>query len=292
MGHQMFETAYDGLNIGGAINNVLVSCGFAAMPNYPTDAGITFVPGVPDTNKNYRWAPKEGDTGDQIIRKLLLLIHRQNYQYRTRYSFIDQRWYIDLLRKNEGPDGSGGTTLSTRWIFSPFTDDHDPANARGNGYIVCYGAVPSPSFESFPPEANIVWMEGREGAGHKDSSFRVLSPPIVNQASLSDPSSIDYLGMAVEAKMVVDPVDDQGLVNQFARILFELIGHNRRTFSLPVHKFVGYILPNHQCRVWDHTRSVIVDGWIKKRTLIVTDNFNEELKFDLDTIWEGEVDAV
>jgi hypothetical protein len=281
---QTMDTAFDAVSIKDAINVVLESCGFPTLHTpVPADADQTLPPVL--AGQTFRYQTKQGDRGDAIIKQLLLYLRRQFVEYRIRYDWAAQRFVLETKPR----DTSAGAT----WRLTPYPDEHDPDNR------VVYIGDGTPHLWDMtvtPPEANMVQAFGVSSADHR--AYRVPSAPLVNVASIGDPTSDDYLGRVKIAYPLFAPVYDGPEINRMARRFYDAVCRRRLQLTVPCRVDIPGLTPGLQVIVRgpdsSGDRADLLTLWLKRRTLAFdfqTDgNVVPQVTYFLDSIWESDLD--
>jgi len=268
--HVLWQMAFDSLAIGRALNNVLTGMGFSVIADadLPAEALTTTLQFAPD-GLSWRYSPREGEKYQDVIALLLLYLRKQNVQYRLRFNWAGTppAWILELRPRD----------IATIVSLVPF------AASRNEGagiwdYSSCR-MMPE------PPEGNIIICEGLT-VPDPQHALRVTVPPLVNTGSLSDPTSPDYLGRSLIVKINVPEVTDNDTLTKMARRFYDAIAHRRLKANIETQHFTWILAPNVRIQVYRTEGSLMLDTWIKRRTVVI-ENFDQEVvKFDTDTIWE------
>lgn len=272
--HQLAYGALDGLTIAQANDNLLQVNGFAPIgaANYPNQANNTTFPRPPD-GQNWRFMPREGDQNDEMIDILMFFLRSQGQEYIEYYDWTNQTWRVTA----KPHDSSSGAT----WILSPYAGD---ANA---GSKIWYYGIDA-DFEPEPPEANVILAEGLAGTGPHAQRFPV--DPIVNNDSISNTSSPDYLGRVLIAKYVISGLQDSGRLAKAGLAIRDAVSHRRqRARQVPIPSIQLNLVPNTHVLLKDIFGNTKIDGWIKRSTVIVEGPYLQHMSLELDSVWEGDI---
>lgn len=269
--HVAMEAAFDGRLLGDAINLVLRGGGFAPISPLPAALQSLVIP-RPSDARGWRYSPQAGDDGTKALEALLLLARSQHVEWRVQYDWATAAW----TAVQRARDTSG----ATRWILSPLRDDADHT-----GLVASYDRYTP---RSQPPEGNIVIAQGLS----RDDSYglRFVAQPLYNQESLTDPTSLDYLGRAVIVRGTLAEAPTQDEVNRFARRLYDAMAHGRVTATVASPEHVP-ILPDAPVQVQDADGVAVFDGWCKRVTVRVEPGGLASTEMQIDTTWEGDLDA-
>ncbi|MES2463946.1 MAG: hypothetical protein V4671_25530 [Armatimonadota bacterium] len=300
---QIMENAFDGLTPAQSINLVVNTCGFPFMDELPegiNDPGLT-LPQTPQ-GQNWRFATREGDKGDEVIKQMLLLAKRQYVEWRIRYDFAAQKWVLEKKPRDASETGT--------WTFSPFPDEENIADhvvpiENGNEVL---------SFSVTPPEFNVLQPFGLSTTGN--DAERVPGSALVNVPSLNDPASPDYLGRFKNARPLIAPVADQKVINWMGRRIFDAAGHRRLRPSVVSRTYVRDLKPGAHVRLrsavpgpdgrpkrinlFEQTipgsngEPVPVHLWLKRRTVVLEWNkgagdLAPTISYTMDTVWDSEL---
>jgi hypothetical protein len=295
--HNVNEMAFDNVTPGDAINNVILAAGFAQIPrgNIP-DLLLSFqLPGA-SNGQRWRFAPREGDTGGDVVKDLLLLSRMQKTEWLVLYSWPLQAWQFE--QKSYNP--------ASIWVLQPYV-----ALQNAGNQVWSYGVADElPKFKPEPPEANYIVAEGK--ASNDALSERVYSAPIVNYRSLNNTlladgltPNPDYLGRQKKAVASCAPMPDEGQLNIMVRRVYDAAAHRRLKISgLPIAHLQFGLVANQAVQLLDdagnnilfssdNAGNVVPYGWIKKSTIIVEGGIpgipQETMLLDLSTQWEGEI---
>lgn len=272
--------AYDDASVADALNMVLQGNGFTPMDTtnpaiVPAYVNFTKLPPLPESGGTYRFAPRVGDKSTEILAKILTFLHTQGVEWRVIYD-----WLAVTFKVGKRPHDK---TPSAIWTLSPYSDD---ANAGTQTWY--YAADPAPDYKGERPEANIVLVIGltqpnTAGAG-------IVSDPLYNRASILDPTSPDYLGREIGVEYFFPPIGDKGELNLMARRMFDAVAHRRQKFpALHIPVMQDALVPNLHVQVQKMDHTTWVDGWIKRRTIMVDMFDRESTTLEIDSVWESEI---
>jgi prepilin-type N-terminal cleavage/methylation domain-containing protein len=269
--HRLFEGAYDGDTVGGALNQLMRGCSLPALSTLPTELNTTLIPRKED-GKTWRFAPKEGDRSEEILRVLLLLLHTQGVEWRLRWDWSLGKFVPEKKPKLTGGDG---------WTLAAY-DELRNAAAK----IWCYSnANEAPQIRPEPPEANLIIMEGLTDSS--PDAKRVIVP-ISNDDSINNPASPDYLGRTRVAKIPVHGVTDKNELALMARRVKDAISHRRASEMIPIDYLQMALSPGVQVTQYDSAGVLLLQAFIKFRSVIVEEEGDERMLLGVDTVWEGE----
>jgi hypothetical protein len=297
--HQFLEAAFDGATFAGSINNVLIAAGFDPIPDVEMGAHLlnSRLP-VAQAKQNFRFGVNPGDSGEDIIQRLLLLARGQWREYRVRYDWAAQRWRIEPKNRN--------TAASARWILTPFADERGVAVGGTPGTQVIHCGFPETpgQMKIFPPEANVVQAVGITEPG--SSSKQVVGYPFKSIDSLSNPTSLSYLGRIVAARPLFDELRDSSEVDIMSRRLFDAVSTREEMQDIVI---TGMNLTRLNsftpCGAgatnlgppWVVIRGLdasggrvdLLDGWLKRRHVAIEAGFcgSEKITLTLSTRWEA-----
>lgn len=269
--HQYLDTAFDGVKVGDAINVVLQAAGFSPIPPNempPQAQRVT----LPVSEGNWKFAPRAGDSGDEILRSLLMFLKREKEEWRLRYDWQNQKWVLERKPRD-----------TMVWTLSPFSTD-----AKANESKWYYSEL---HIQPDSPEANYILLEGNT---KPDSSGKRLIASAVNRPSLTDPNSVDYLGRLVSLKVEAPSLTTQEDVNLWLRRVYDAVAHRRVKATIVTPKVQPAIVPLQQVRIWDSSRVVRFTGWVKQISVVWEQDYpqarGERMVLHVDSIWDGELD--
>lgn len=290
--HVHLETSLEANYIKDAITATLKANGFQGLTgSIPTEIANDQLPPW-EVLSHLKIGPRQGDSTERFLDFLLLLARKQYLEFLIRYDWGTASWVVEKK--------SRFTAAPNIWHAVPFTDSaarspHSPNLHAGlSNRHVGYGE--GTTIKPQPPECNLLGVEGMtnpEGGGH-----RILAP-IVNNDSLTNTASPDYLGRPRYVKVEAPAQATQGEVNKLARRLEPIVMHRRLrgAIVLPPHKnnhnkaiFMG---PNLLVKHYRHDGSVLADLWVKKFGVKIDVGgalgFTETVTLHVDSVWEGEI---
>jgi hypothetical protein len=97
------------------VGTVLSASGFPTLLSTPPEADEFRIPIASDA-KGWRWAPRPGDSGAEIIEKLLFMLRSQGVEFRLRYDWTAQGWVLE--RK---------PAAIAAWTLTPYSANENPA---------------------------------------------------------------------------------------------------------------------------------------------------------------------
>lgn len=266
--HMLAQTAFDGMTVGDAINVVLSMGGFEQV-TVPEPINSREVP-ISKSGETWRYAVKLGDTGEEILEKLLVLGRLQNQEWLAVHDPDTWTWTISPRPRD----------TVTKWTLTADSDDHDV----GSRYVR-YQAL---SMEPMPPECNVLRVVGVTSPDPKGTKIVAYA---ANQDSIDDPASEDYLGRVVLAEFAAEEALTQGEVNMLARKVAARAMHHSWRASVDCQQHVGALGPNCYVDILDRDDAVLATMWIKRRTLTVTASdgvigYREQVTYEMESIWE------
>lgn len=254
--HQMADTAFDNVTLADAYNKVLEAAGYPAIAaaELPADLIAIRLPSAStgETGHGWRYAPRVGQSGDEILRTLGLLATATGQEWRLRYDFGEQKWKLE-------PKPAG----TPAWTLKP-AGQHQPSLR-----IASYARLKQ---VPVPPEANLFWVEGATAPGKTGERLVVQ---LLNEDSLSEPSSLDYLGRIVAMRLQSDSLDTIARVDELAEHLYAVAGRHKMKFELEIplgRNFdaamleLATVLPR-QIEIQLQTGMAIGTAYIKRATL-------------------------
>lgn len=272
--HDLYDTAFDGVKVFDAINTVLGTAGEGPLLAYPPELDAIVLPQASSsTNQQWKLAPRAGDDGEKIIDNLLQLLRKQNVEYRMRYDWPHQGWVIEPKPRNTDP--------SAVWNLVPYSSAHDPA-----AQTLRYSSL---NLAPKRPEANVVSVIAGASASYLQGGQTFKSAPLTNYASLNDPTSVDYLGRLIVAQFQAQGLASQDDVNKMARRIFSSIAYRRMTGTAKSPDFIFPLVPSTAVQIYQADGIQLFSAWIKKIRISVDQDDQEEISYELDDVWEGDI---
>lgn len=248
---QHSETAFDYLLMQDAFNKLLQGAGFEPLTSVPAPLQNLRMPAAQMGGQptGWRYMPRVGQTGYEILQTLLLLCSATGQEYRLRYDATQGKF---ALEAKPNPDEV--------WTLSPVQED---ATTRTVRYSTLEAKIE-------PPEANIVRVEGAT-APEKDGKRIVYVK--VNQPSIDDPSSPEYLGRVRFVRLASDNLRTAEEVQQMANRLYQVATRRIRTATLTIPDYEAWMLPLLTPPVRANlvlpNNGGVWGGWIKRATLMI-----------------------
>jgi hypothetical protein len=283
--HQDKQFAFDNLTVGDAINNVLLTSGFAATTVPSGISSLQLPPAL--ARDGWQFGLRAGDSGEDNLKQLLLFFRKQFVEYRMRYDWAGNAWVIEAKPRL--------TDDANTYTLTPF-EDEVPAtrfaliSAMEDG--AAFSLVP------IPPEANIIQPRGNTSGGN-DASI-VAGQVIVNVPSILDNTSTDYLGRCKTATPTFIPITDETNINIMGRRVYDAACVRRLKFRVNGRLYEDVLKPAVQVKLRginaSGSRAVMFSSlWIRRRA--ITLDWNESgghitpmVEYDLDSRWESELD--
>ena len=279
-------TAFDNLTVAEAMNLCLTTSGFSAIPeeDLPGPATNRRLP-IFTKGTNFRLVPQPGDRLKKIVRDLLLMVRAQWVEVKLEYDWEEAVW--TLLQRDRNP--SEGWTLT----YDETLEDHE-------NKIAIYQSL---KLLPRPPECNRLQVLGMSTNDNNDAEI-VPSSPIRNEASLTDPESVDYAGRIKSAYPVAPGLTNIHELNRMARTIETRAMHRNLEWTVgmpPSHFNLALIPDRHITLLLPPIRGQEEDGdrefeaWIKKTVLVVdadrhtavNGDAGEALTLYLDETWEN-----
>jgi hypothetical protein len=286
--HMALGTAFDGMSIGESLNLVLQTVGFSAIPeaDMPARALDRRLPPVPEgeAQTQFRFVPRGGDKANKVIRDLLLMLAAQYREYKLKYDWSNSKWILHERTR----DTSAGAT----WTIATTQAEEDHPNR-----VAYCDAI---TLEVEPPEHNAFCVIGMTSPDVKGK--RIISDPIKNLSSITDPLSVDYAGRVKSVQFVVESLTTIEEVNMMAlRIAPRVVmGRNLRPqISIPPGHFNLSLAPDLHVTTQKPGGSTLVNCFVKVRTVVVdkanhspvAGRANESMMLFCDENWENEIMA-
>lgn len=287
--HVNLQTAFDWRTIANCVDTILRCAGYPTVATPSEELETIYVPGSP-TGKSWRYAPNLGDGGLDALDAVLNHAKQQHHEWVLRYDHDLGAW---VTEKRAYSTTTGALTLS------PYIADRDPDNS-----VFHYLGL---SMRPEPPEANVIQIVG---VSDPDSGAqRYISPPCVNQDSIDDETSADFLGRAVLLLGTLGEAPTQREVNLMARRVYDAVAHRRLQATVTMQDWHTAIVPNVYVTLERDGGNAIASLWLKRRTIRITGdthslhwpgagaaaevihNYAEAVTLELDSVWESEIDG-
>ena len=252
---QLASTAFDGVVLGDAFNKLLEGCGFEAIASPPAALQNLRMPAAPagDTGSGWRYAPRVGQSGEEILRTLLLFATATGSEWRLRWDYNAGAWTLE-----QKPDGLPAWALLDAGSVDPALRQYRYSELE---------IVPK------PPEANIIYVEGATAPSKEGERLVVV---LVNEDSLTEPDSLDYLGRYKLLRVQADTLSDVESVQRLAERLYDAAARHATEAQArlplpPVYDtaLLELLSPPRRVQVMESS-TVLLDGWIKRATLTVS----------------------
>jgi hypothetical protein len=229
--HCTQPTLYDGLSVADAINRVLYGAGFSmiADADMPDAAKYTNIPPYGGATRP-RWAPHERMDAADLARCLLLHLKNETDEYRLWYDWANLKWVLDLRPR-----------AGTLWTLVPRKE----LEALAPSNVARW--APQPTFIPTPPECNLLIVEG---ASQPDSTGGKFVNYMKNGPSMTDITSVDYLGRDVIAIVQESLIESQDSCDIWLRRIYDACAHRRVTGTLDLRQYHA-VLPMHRANVYD-----------------------------------------
>lgn len=279
----MNAARFDALSVGDALNLLLRANGFSPINPVPPDLLAKKLPPIRGGSA-WRFQAREGDTGDEMARILLMLMRSQNAEWLLKWDWQAATW--QAVEKPRDLQNYWQCVLSSNEPQS----SNLPAVSEQNRVF----RVSSLSFDPFPPEMNVLQCEGVTDPNPTPNSYRILTSPIVNYDSLNNINSVDYLGRMINQVARFSPISDEGELNRFARRIFDRSAHRSLQATVTSRDFMFSLRPNMLVKIKKLDNSqLLVDFWVKRKTVRVIWGGTEtregtfDVVYQLDSVWEG-----
>jgi hypothetical protein len=250
--YQLASTAFDGVALGDAFNKLLEGCGFERISSPPAALQALRMPAAPagDTGSGWRYAPRVGQSGEEILRTLLLFATATGNEWRLRWDYATGKWVLEPK-----PDGLPAWTLLDAGSVDPALRQYRYSELE---------IVPK------PPEANIIYVEGATAPSKEGDRLVVV---LVNEDSLTEPDSLDYLGRYKLLRVQADTLSDLDAVQRLAERLYDAAARHATEAQArlplpPVYdtKLLELLSPPRRVQVLEGSNALL-DGWVKRATL-------------------------
>lgn len=292
--HQTLKTAFDGRTIKQSINIVLHGAGLGSLVTYPASLDTTILPDTTKSN-NWRYATKDGETGDDIINQLLMFNKRQNYQMYLSYNWENDEWHIVEQHRQILPpptDQDFWFVCSQRHIRGLDL----PVGAPAMSYLIEYGKGDIlASFKVYPPEANMIRPIGLS-SNDPENAKRIEGRVLVNYDSINNNTSTDFLGRVKTLIPMIAPTGNVKMVNKFGRRIFEAIAHRRlvMTIDSPIFRTEAQFPMSNRCLVYgidsDGENALLVDNmYLRRRSNHINyskTGYLNNVRYTIDSVWD------
>ncbi len=270
--HSFNAAAFDGLDMETAINNVLRPAGFTPITVPAGLKGIVLP--VAGQGDGWRYAININDDGEEILRKLLVHARQQYSEWRLRWDWDLATWVAEKRPRS--------TDAADAWTLVARDEDEDVTNR-----LIRYSTL---RFRPEAPDCNVLLMVGADQPGPAGTR---LTACIINQASLTDESSHDYLGRIKSASYTCAEISDKAELLRMARRVEALAMHRNLTGAVELPVLAEGPGPNAYLYVLDSRGDELFTAWAKRRT-IQLDGFGasihgETVKLEFDELWEGDL---
>lgn len=273
----LWRPRHDAQSVADAINGVLAAAGFGPMVNTPQDALTTMLPPILSPDIPWEFAPREGDSGADILRVLLQLLRKQFIDYYLLYSWSGRTWRLYRRYRTE----------PTPWTLVP------SGTRNSSARVWTYADL---TIIPHPPEGNNLTVIGR----HADNPMGTAAVVCLrNPASQTDQSSRDYQGRATHVVVTVSPLADETEVAKMARRLYDVTCRRRVEARVTLTHYAPMLTEGFPVKIQDAQGNYIaVDAppgmpseanvfWLKRSTIIVERDDLERQILELDSIWEA-----
>jgi hypothetical protein len=272
---QLASTAFDGVALSDAFNKLLEGCGFERIASPPDALQSLRMPAAPagDTSGGWRYAPRVGQSSEEILRTLLLFATATGSEWRLRWDYNAGAWTLE-----QKPDGLPAWTLLDAGSVDPALRQYRYSELE---------IVPR------PPEANIIYVEGATAPSKEGERLVVV---LVNEDSLTEPESLDYLGRYKLLRVQADTLSDLDAVQRLADRLYDAAARHAIEAQVrlplpPVYDtaLLELLSPPRRVQVLE-AGTVLLDGWVKRATLTASGGSQPraELQLHISTRYAGD----
>lgn len=239
------ETAFDGVTFPEAIAKFMIAAGYPPIPttDYPTALQSLTIPtaGEGATSAGWRFSPRVGQSGLEVLRSLLILVNSLTDEYRIRYDYALERFRFESKPR---------PTVAIRLTPDSRTD------------TIPYREL---KWRPLPPEANILCVEG---ATRPDSEGARIVKVLVNETSLINPASSDYLGRVKLIRITADSLQSEAEVDRFADLVYPHLCRHHAEGTIKVPVFLPDLLELPQLlQIEDTQNNVILTAYAHTVTL-------------------------
>lgn len=296
--HLLSQTALDRRTIGTSINAVLRCSALAQIDPVPAEMDAISLPPVPK-GQNWRFGPRAGDAGNVIIRDLLLLLRRQNVEWRLYWDWDAEEWVAETKPRLTGDDD---TWTLTPWHDDLLVDPMDESAGRKERWAHIGEGNSVGTFLPLPPEANLLQPFGLTSPQASEGE-RVPGTVLKNPASIGDPDSPDYLGRCVLAQPMfpgLQDLDGSLGINTMARRVYDAACRRRLKDVRRGADYLPDLRPATRCilRTLDSASPPErmddpIARWIKRISVTVdylaAGDVAPVVTYHLDSRWEGDL---
>lgn len=271
---QLGESAFDFVRLGDAVNKVLEGCGFEPISALPPALQAIRLPAAAqgDTTSGWRYAPRVGQSGEEILRTLLLFATASGQEWRLRWDYGSGKWALEPK--------PGGTPA---WaLYDAGTADAGLRQAR-------YSEL---TLEPRPPEASVVYVEGATAPSKEGERLIAV---LVNEDALTEPRSLDYLGRYKLIRVRAEALDTIESVRQLAERLYVAACRHAidATVVIPLAPtypaaLLELLMPPRQVEVYANS-VLVMTGYVKQAILSASAQPpRAELRLTLSTRYESD----
>ena len=273
--YQLASTAFDNVPLGEAFNKLLEGCGFERIANPPAALQAIRMPAAPqgDTSAGWRYAPRAGQSGEEILRTLLLIATATGSEWRLRWDYATGKWLLE-----QKPDGLPEWTLESEGSVDPATRQYRYRELE---------------LQPKPPEANLIYVEGATAPSKEGERLVCV---LVNTDSLDEPNSLDYLGRIKMLRVKAESFSEMSDVERLANRLYAAAARHcmDATVRVPLPQNFPQILlellsPPRKVTVRVQSTPLLI-AYIKRATLSASagDGGRTELTLHLSTRYESD----
>ncbi len=279
----VFISKFDALDVGTALNLVLRAVGFPPISPMPPQLTAKRLPPIRAANA-WRFQAREGDSGDEIVRTLLLFMRAQFVEWRIRWDSVGVAWIAEKRARD----------LVNYWQGVPASKDRRavglPAVSEANR-VFRYGE--DTEILPHPPEFNMLQVEGLFSPDPGPESKRFLTDGLPNKPSLTDPASPDYLGRMINQVYACWPISDEAELLLMCRRIFDRAAHRTFDGKIPVPDLMMSLAPNVLVYLLDNLGVIWPTNstglWIKRRTVTLDMEGKEQMLLEVDSVWESDL---
>jgi hypothetical protein len=288
--HVLWAPRQDNMPLGDAINQILATVGFAPITPMPDAVNAVTLPRIMTPDLPWQFAPREGDSLEQMLETLLLFLRAQFVDWKMPYNWDTGQWSI-VQRSRD---------VSAYWTL-------DPRPGTANPYTRVWQYGDDTTLRPEPPEGTTLLLIGRStampvtstpGVSEGGSSAVAITSKLQNPAA-GDPASLDYAGRNIPVMIPMYPIDDQHQLDVMARRLYDMIMHRMLVATVSVPVYQPLLTPGTPVKLLDTTGTPLrVDApngrpaeadilWVKRRTVTIDRNNAETEVLELNSVWEA-----
>ena len=274
--HFLGKASVASKTIWDACRETLLMCRQPWLPDSakPADPVWDTMLAPTNTQNQPRWAPRENETGRQMLQNYLLLIRTETSEWFCYYDYAADTWAFAQ---------KAGYPLSDPPVASDIHSGDEPVELNRESTFL--------KLHPERPECNFIQAYSVDGNAQPGLAGNlILSSTLVNARSIDDPTSIEWLGRAIAEMLRVPNLTDANRANLYVSKLAQLAFPRRLRATV---KLRGYdetvVCPSLAQWTWQDGSGDIWYFWVKRRTIEVEQDNVEWTTLELDTVWQGDI---